>query len=181
MKGSGMDNNRSAIHNNKLLVDIQPNIGLDSDIRVAVIGLLNTILADEAVLIIKTHAAFWNWRGVDTDEYQQFYKNQFQTLNEISDEIVERIKVMGGFTIGSMTDFLKQTRIEEQPGTIPNNLRLLADQEMHTRNLRADVRKCADEYEDDVTSELLVHILYLHEKMAWRLRTLVQPLPSDAE
>lgn len=173
-----MNNNQLGINNKKLLVDIQPNIGLDNDIRIAVIALLNRILADEAILAIKTHTTYWNYRGADVVEYQTLYKTQYETLNQISDEIAERIKVMGGYAIGSMTDFLKQTRIEDQPGIVPNNLRLLADQEAHTRNLRRDVKKCSDEYEDDGTFELLVRILRQHEKMSWMLRTLIQPEPS---
>ena len=174
-----MNNSQLEINNKKLLVDIQPNIGLDNEIRIAVITLLNRILADEAILSIKTHTTCWNYRGPELVEHQTLYKTQYELLSQISDEIAERIKVMGGYAIGSMTDFLKQTRIEDQPGIVPNNLRLLADQEAHTRNLRRDVRKCSDEYEDDGTFELLVRILRQHEKMAWMLRVLIQPEQSD--
>jgi len=48
-----MDHNRNDGHNPRLQVHIQPNIGLDSDVRHSVVELLNITLADEAVLITK--------------------------------------------------------------------------------------------------------------------------------
>ena len=37
--------------------------------------------------------------------------------------------MLGGFAIGSLEEFLNHTRLEEQPGDIPDILRLLADHE----------------------------------------------------
>ncbi|MBI9049812.1 MAG: DNA starvation/stationary phase protection protein [Anaerolineaceae bacterium] len=170
-----MGNNHIDSRNNKLLIDIQPNIGLENDVRISIIELLNIILADEAVLTIKTRTAYWNIRGADIIEYQKLFETQYESLNHISDEIAERVRVMGGYAIGSLAEFLKVTRVEEQPGIVPDILRLLADQEAITRNLRSDARKCTEEYEDEGTFELLVSTLRLHEKMAWLLRSLIQP------
>lgn len=176
-----MDHNRNDGHNGKLQVLIQPNIGLDSDVRHSVVDLLNITLADEAVLTTKTRSAHWNVRGADFFELHTLFAIQYQLLNNISDEIAERARMLGGFAIGSFQEFLNHTRLEEQPGDVPDILRLLADHESSIRFLREDARKCTEEYEDEGTFELLVSVMRLHEKMAWMLRSYIQNEPVHGE
>ena len=58
---------------------------------------------------------------------------------------------------------------------MPDILRLLADHEASIRFLREDARKCTEEHEDEGTFELLVNVMRLHEKMAWMLRSYIEP------
>ena len=60
-----MGPNRNDGHNPRLPVLIQPNIGLDSDVRHSIVNVLNLTLADEVILTTKTRCAQWNVRGVD--------------------------------------------------------------------------------------------------------------------
>jgi starvation-inducible DNA-binding protein len=174
MKGETLRNNRDDGHIPKLPVLIQPNIGLDGDVRQLVVDLLNITLADEIVLTTKIRCAHWNVRGADFFELHSLFKTQYQLLNDISDEIAERARMMDGLAIGSLFDFLSHTRLEELAGVVPDVLHLLADYETSIRFLREDAQKCAEEYEDAGTSELLVSVMRLHEKMAWMLRSYLQ-------
>ena len=168
-------------HNPKLLVSIEPNIGLDGTTRRTVVEILNTTLADEAVLTVKTRSAHWNVRGAGFFELHTLFETHYQLLNNISDEIAERAQMLGGFAIGSLLEFLDYTRLEEQPGDVPDILRLLADHETFIRCLREDARKCTEEYEDEGTFELLVSVMRLHEKVAWMLRSYIEPESTHAE
>jgi starvation-inducible DNA-binding protein len=174
MKGKIMQHNRNDGHSPKLSVHIQPNIGLDSEVRHSVVTLLNIILADEVVLTTKTRCAHWNVRGADFFELHTLFETQYKQLNHISDEIAERARMLGSFAIGSLEEFLHNTRLEEQPGNVPDTLRLLADHETFIRFLREDARKCTEEYEDEGTCELLVGLMRRHEKMAWMLRSYLE-------
>ena len=176
-----MGRNRNNGHNTKLQVLIQPNIGLESISRQSVVELLNVTLADEAVLTTKTRSAHWNVRGTDFFELHTLFETQYQLLNNISDEIAERARMLGGFAIGSLEEFLNHTRLEEQPGDVPDILRLLADHEASIRFLREDARKCTEEYEDEGTFDLLVSVLRMHEKMAWMLRSYIENEPVHGE
>ena len=153
---------------------IQPNIGLESDVRKPVIEILNASLADEAVLTQKTRGAHWNVSGTSFFELHILFETQYKQLNEISDKIAERARMLGGITIASFEEFLKHTRISEHSTEIPDNLHLLADHETIIRFLREDIRKCSEEYEDEGTVELLVGVMSLHEKMAWMLRAYIE-------
>jgi starvation-inducible DNA-binding protein len=177
MKGEPMRNNRNDGHNPELPVLIQPNIGLDSDVRQSVVTLLNITLADEVVLTTKTRCAHWNIHGANFFELHSLFETQYQELNNIIDEIAKRARMLDGFAIGSLVEFLSHTRLEEQPGEIPNVLHLLTAYETSIRFLREDARKCAEEYEDAGTTELLIGLMRLHEKMAWTLRAYIRVEP----
>jgi starvation-inducible DNA-binding protein len=170
-----MGRTRTAGIKTKLQVSIQPNIGLDGDARASVIEILNILLADEAVLTIKTHSAQWYACGPGFLDLQTLFDRQFHQLNQISDEIAERVRMLGGFAINSFEEFLHYTRLEEQPGAAPDMVCLLADHEACVRFLREDARTCFEEYEDHGTYALLVRFIGLHEKMAWILRSYIEP------
>ena len=176
-----MRRNRNDGHNSKLLVLIQPNIGLDSDVRHSVVEILNNTLADEAVLTLKTRSADWNVSGTGFFDLHILFNSQYEQLNDISDELAERAQMLGGSAIGSLQEFIRYTRVEEQPGVVPDILRLLADHEVVIRFLREDIRKCSEEYEDEGTVELLVSVMRLHEKMAWMLRSYIENEPAHGE
>ena len=54
-------------------------------------------------------------------------------------------------------------------------MELLADHEAAIRFMREDARKCSEEYEDHGTFALLVRFIRSHEKMAWILRSYIEP------
>jgi starvation-inducible DNA-binding protein len=181
VKGSIMGQIHNNGHNPKLQILIQPNIGLDSDARIAVVKILNITLSDEVVLTTKTRSACWNVRGMDFFELHTLFASQYQLLNNITDEIAERVQILGGFAYGSLDEFIKYTRMEEQPGVIPDSLFLLADHEAFIRYVREDARKCTEDYEDQGSFELLVSVMRLHEKMAWMLRSYIENEPVHGE
>jgi len=176
-----MGNNHNDGHNPKLQVLIQPNIGLDSNVRHSVVEILNHTLSNETVLTLKTRSAFWNVSGPGFFEMHILFDSQYKQLNDISDEIAERVRMLGGIAIGSLQEIITYSRMDEQPGVVPDILRLLADHEASIRFLREDARKCTEEYEDEGTFELLVSVMRLHEKMAWMLRSYIENEPGHGE
>ena len=176
-----MEPNRNDGHKMNLQVEIQPNIGLDSDVRRLVVDILNNTLANEAVLSQKTRSAHWNVSGSGFLELHILFDSQYKQLNEISDEIAERSRMLGGIAIGSLQEFIQFSRLEEQTGSVPKIMILLADHEAAIRFLREDARKCNEEYEDEGTFELLVSVMRLHEKMAWMLRSYLEIEPVSIE
>ncbi len=153
---------------------IQPNIGLDADVRHSVVELLNLVLADEVVLATKTRCAHWNAHGGDFYILHNLFETHYQWLNTITNEIAERTRMLGGVAIGSLGDFIRHTRLEDSIKDVPDVLHLLADHETTIRLLREDARKVTEEYQDDGTFELLVRVMRLHEKIAWMLRSYIE-------
>lgn len=167
-------------HNPKLLpIFIQPNIGLESDVRLPIVVILNNSLANESVLSQKTRSAHWNSSGASFFELHILFETQYKQLDEIVDKIAERTRILGGMAISSFKEFLAHSRLEEDSTKVPDLLHLLADHESIIRFLREDIRKVSEEYEDEGTVELMVGVMSLHEKMAWMLRSYIENEPVN--
>jgi starvation-inducible DNA-binding protein len=165
----------------KLHILIQPNIGLDSDTRLLIIEILNTVLADEEVLTMKTRSAHWHLCGPGLFDLKTLFEQQCEQLIAISEEIVERTRMLGGSAISSFEEFLSYTHLQELPGEAPGLMNLLADHETSIRFLRDYAQRCFEDYEDQVTFTLFVRFIHLHEKMAWILRSYIEPEMSSIE
>lgn len=152
-------------------VTIHPNIGLDAGVRQSVIKMLNLILADEAVLALKTSQADGHAMGLEVHELQTLYDAQYQQISAISTEIVERIQILGGSRVSSEKDLMDLARLDGERNAVPGIVDLLADHEALTRFLREDAQKCAEIYDDQGTFALLVSVIRIHEKMDWMLRS----------
>ncbi len=153
---------------------MKPNIGLSEESREAVCKILNTLLADEYVLYTKTRNYHWNVRGHQFNDLHKFFQEQYEQLAEIIDEVAERVRMLGGRSNGSLTEFIKTSRLKETPGEFPDSLtmveKLLNDHESIIRTTREDVDACDERYDDVGTSDFLTGIMELHEKNAWMLR-----------
>lgn len=150
------------------------NTGLDDASRGGVTRILDTLLADEFVLYIKTRRFHWNVVGPHFAELHRFFESQYEQLDDIIDEIAERARALGGTAAGSLKEFLELARLAEGAGDNPAAGRmiaaLLADHESVIRNLRADLETVSGQYGDAGTGDFLTGLLEQHEKMAWMLR-----------
>src|ERR671911_715774 len=92
------------------------NTGLTDAQRQGVVELLQKLLADEYVLYTKTRNYHWNVVGPQFNDLHKFFEDQYNQLNEIVDDVAERARALGGHALGTMTEFLKDTRLKEQTG-----------------------------------------------------------------
>jgi starvation-inducible DNA-binding protein len=157
---------------------MSPNIGLTEEQREGVVAILNTLLADEYLLYTRTRNYHWNVVGLQFNDLHKFFEAQYNELNEIVDDVAERARSLGGNALGTMAEFLKHTRLKEQPGHYPDSrsmiANLLADHEALIGHLRVDLETCVDKYHDAGTNDFLTGLMERHEKMAWMLRAFLE-------
>ena len=158
----------------KMDVTIKPEIGiLEVDLKDS-ISLLSRILADEMVLYIKTRKFHWNVSGQSFMELHKLFQSQYTELEETIDQIAERINKLGGNTIGTMNEFIKNTRLKESPGVYSKQLEmmeeLLIEHEMLIIELRKDVEEIDMNYKDIGTIDFMTGLVLQHETTAWILR-----------
>lgn len=151
------------------------NIGLIEEARCEVARILNTLLADEHLLSTKTRKYRWNVNGGRFYDLHALFGEQYAKLDVLTDELAERVRSVGGFAIGTMTEFLKFARLDERPRLHPTERAmvedLLDDHEALIRILR-DLLESGSNHRCDVgTAGLLTRLLQEHEKMAWMLRS----------
>ena len=157
---------------------MKPNIRIKDNHREGVVEILNTLLADEFVLGTKTRNCHWNVTGSHFHDLHKFFDAQYEELDAILDDVAERARALGGHAVGTLAEFLKLARLQEQLGKYPNapqmTAELLGDQETIIRQLREDLEKCATKFGDAGTADFLTGLLEQHEKMAWMLRAVLE-------
>lgn len=150
------------------------NIGISDANRAAVIDILNRTLSDEYVLYTKTRNFHWNVVGPDFSELHKFFESQYEELDEIIDEVAERVRALGGISMGSLKEFSGRTRLAEPPAAKIEAKAmigaLLADHEAVIQALRADQEAAGVKHLDAGTADFLTGLMEQHEKMAWMLR-----------
>jgi starvation-inducible DNA-binding protein len=157
---------------------MHPNIGLLEEQREGVVAILNTLLADEYLLYTKTRNYHWNVVGPQFNDLHKFFEAQYNELNEIVEDVAERARALGGHACGTMAEFLKSTRLQEESGVYPEARQmianLLADHEAVIGHLRIDLETCVERYHDAGTNDFLTGLMEQHEKMAWMLRAFLE-------
>lgn len=149
------------------------SIGLSAEQLKTSTDILSTILADEVTLYIKTRKFHWNVSGESFMELHKLFEHQYKEIEEVIDEVAERIGKLGSVTIGTMKQYAKMTRLKENPDDYPPRMKmveeLLENHETVIKELRQDITKC-DESGDAGTTDFLTGVMQEHETIAWTLR-----------
>lgn len=169
-----MGQSRKESTNKILPVDLQLNIGLEGDERRAIVEIINGLLVIETGLKIKIRIAHWNVRGVGYVEQRWLLASNLEQINQIVELLTERIRMLGEIAGDRLQEFLTNFKWDDLQRDTPDLEGLMAAHEAAIRSLREDVKKCAEVYGDQGTRQLLVEILFRHEKMVWNLRSLFE-------
>jgi starvation-inducible DNA-binding protein len=150
------------------------HIGLDSTNRKAVVKRLSKLLADEQVLYTKLRNYHWNVQGMFFQTLHLFFQDQYTILFTVTDDIAERIRSLGEFSIGALNAFLDNTRLKET-GHLDGNAEkmlqnILKDHELIIRKIRGDIT-IVQSLKDEGTADFLIGLMEQHEKMAWMVRS----------
>jgi starvation-inducible DNA-binding protein len=161
------------------------NVGLRDEYREAIVEALNTLLADQFLLYAKTRNYHWNVVGPRFNDLHKFFEEQYEQLDEMFDESAEMARQFGGTALGTLADFIVNSRLNEHSGEVPDEngmlKSLLDDHETIIRALRGDIDRCEDEYNAADAANFLTDSLEKHNKMAWMLRSMLGVAPRSAK
>ena len=150
------------------------NIGIKSENLAAVAHSLSKILADEFVLYTKTRNAHWNVEGPDFYNKHKFFEEQYGQLEEIVDQVAERIRTLGHYAPATLKQYLELTHLSEVSRAKNDSqgfIRvLLEDHESILIHLRENIDGYANALKDAGTSDYITGLMEKHETMAWMLR-----------
>ena len=153
---------------------MKTQIGIKPEDSVQVADALNKLLSDEHVLYIKTRNAHWNVEGPDFASVHKFFESQYDELEGIIDSVAERIRSIGHYAEGTMSEYLKLTQLSEESregNDSPSYIKdLLSDHEAVIIELRENITRFAEDLHDLGTSDFITGIMETHEKLAWMLR-----------
>ena len=153
----------------------QPDLGIPTAEREAIVAGLSRLLADTYTLYLKTHNYHWNVVGPMFNTLHLMFEEQYSELALAVDLIAERIRALGAPAPGSYREFAELSIIAEdtdRPDATEMIRRLVADQEAVVRTARS-IFPVVDAAHDEPTADLLTQRMQVHEKTAWMLRSML--------
>ena len=146
-------------------------IGLPDKVRMAHVEALNQILADTITLRDLYQKHHWQVAGPTFYQLHLLFEKHYNELNEIVDQLAERIQTLGGISLAMAADVAEMTTVPRPPrGAEPPPVqisRLLEAHEIVIKQTR-QAAKMADENGDDSTNDLLVSsVLRTNELQVW--------------
>ncbi len=151
------------------------NIGISEEDRKSICKELNKLLADTYLLYLKTQNYHWNVTGNMFQSLHQLFENQYIEQAKAIDLIAERIRALGEFAPGSFVAFSKLSSIKEET-TVPSATEMIHNL-VHANetvlSCAKNIISLSDSCDDDVTADLMIERMQVHEKNAWMLRSLI--------
>ena len=151
------------------------DIGISEKNRQLITTILRRLLSNIYIVYIKTRNYHWNIEGQHFPGLHKMFEEQYEALEKFADEIAERIRALGFFSIGTLQEFLQYTTLTEEPGVYRNEQgmlkNLILDYETIIKELRADAED-ALELGDIGTNNFLIDLIEKLEKTAWMLRSI---------
>lgn len=135
---------------------------------------LTKVLADTFVLYFKTHSFHWNVEGPHFKGLHDLFEEQYTELWTATDEIAERIRAVGEYAPNSWEAMFKNASLQEtgQTPDYKGMISMLANDNSAIVDVMKPVLKTAEEQGDEVTVDLMIQRMAVHEKAAWMLRSL---------
>lgn len=148
------------------------DIGINKADRETIAAGLARVLADTYTLYLKTHGYHWNVTGPHFSALHTLFEAQYRELWAATDDIAERIRVLGVEAPGSSAAFAAKASITEANGA-PDAMAMVADLADGHERLAKTAREAfpaAESADDQPTMDLLTQRMQIAEKTAWMLR-----------
>jgi starvation-inducible DNA-binding protein len=156
----------------KTSIDVPP------DVREKICEILNLQLADTTDLFTQLKHAHWNVKGPEFFQLHKLYDELAACTLEWSDEIAERIAILGGYAKGTLRMAADATRLPEFPPDCVQDIDTVRELVASYANYCATTREAintTDELGDPTTADLLTEVSVDADKNLWFLEAHLQP------
>ena len=151
------------------------DIGIAEDARNEIVAALERVLADTYTLYLKTHNFHWNVTGPMFQTLHLLFEQQYTEQWQAVDLVAERIRTLGFPAPATYKAFSKLSSIEETEGVpaAEDMIKLLVQANDAVTRTARSITGIVGEAADEVTADLLVQRMQIHEKNSWMLRSLL--------
>ena len=133
---------------------------------------LRELLADVFALYIKTKNFHWHMSGPHFRDYHLLLDEQGEQIFEMTDDIAERARKIGGTTLRSIADIAKHQRLKDNDAEFVGPKEMLGeladDNLLLTKFLRSTHEIC-DRHNDVATASLIENWIDETERRTWFL------------
>lgn len=125
---------------------------------------LNALLASVAVLKQKAYNMHWNVRGIDFMPYHQLTQQLFEGLDDLFDQIAEKVAQQGGTPLSTLADYVKESKIKEVK---PKHFKSKEVVEIIAADLEILAKQAEEVKTNQWTQPLLDEVFLFVDKQRW--------------
>ena len=133
---------------------------------------LTALLADVFALYVKTKNFHWHMSGPHFRDYHLLLDEQAEQIFDMTDEVAERARKIGGTTLRSIGQIARQQRIPDNDAdyvTPEDMLSELREDNLHLISILREVHEVCDEHNDVATASLIENWIDQSERRVWFL------------
>ncbi len=142
-------------------------------------GELRHLLADVFALYVKTKNFHWHMSGRHFRDYHLLLDEQGEQIFEMTDDIAERARKIGGATIRSISDIARHQRLKDNDNESLSPKDMLAELRTDNRELTRFLRlahQVCEKHNDVATASLIENWIDQTERRTWFLSEIVSAL-----
>src|SRR5271163_2071706 len=139
---------------------------------VEITAALRQLLADAFALYLKTKNFHWHMTGPHFRDYHLLLDEQGEQIFDMTDDIAERARKIGGTTLRSISDISRRQRILDNDADYVEPKDMLAelrDDNERLTSIMRQVHNVCDTYGDVATASLLENWIDQTERRTWFL------------
>ncbi|WP_163971297.1 Dps family protein [Oceanobacillus halotolerans] len=137
------------------------------------INFLNQLLSNYTVMYIKLHRYHWFVQGRHFFTLHEKFEEMYNMFADQIDEVAERILMIDGKPLATMSKYLKETTLEEATADDKEDemiAQLKADYEQIIKEIKEEGLPLASERKDEPTADMLIGQQAAFEKYFWMLQ-----------
>ena len=152
------------------------NIGLKDNYKNEVVEKLNSYLSSVQIMYMNVRGYHWNIVGKQFFALHEKFEEIYNSLNEMADEIAERILMLDGKPLHSFTEYIKVSSIKERLNVSSADVTIKALLEDTVKLLEAEreILSLASDNDDEGTASLVSDFIGEQEKMMWMFSALLK-------
>ncbi|MGJ3243396.1 MAG: Dps family protein [Opitutales bacterium] len=137
---------------------------------------LQKLVAQSYALMGQTHYAHWNVEGPTFFALHEAFEQQYNELFTAIDEIAERIRALGAYSVGGLKKMADLAGVDEADAPLRatefvEGLLLAHEKTLETAK---HVRDLSADNGDKETEDMMIARIQVHEKTVWMLRSFLR-------
>ena len=151
-------------------------IGLKQKYKNEMVEKLNSYLSSVQIMYMNVRGYHWNIVGKQFFALHAKFEEIYDSLNEMADEIAERILMLDGKPLHSFSEYIKVSSVKERLNlsSAENTIKALLDDTAKLLVAEREILALASDNDDDGTASLMSGFIGEQEKMIWMFNALLK-------
>lgn len=151
-------------------------IGLNADYAKQINEKLNVFLSDVQIVYMNLRGYHWNIVGKHFFALHEKYEEIYDVLNDMADEIAERIIMLGGVPVHAYSKYIKMANIKEKENVITSEatIKEVIAELNQLLDIEREIIEFAGENGDEGTVDMVTGYIGEQEKTIWMLNALLK-------